>query len=87
METLVARVHNSDIAAWVGLVGQGKRPSTRNQFRAFARALFDFAVSDTVIAKNPFDPKIIRKAKKEPVIRLIPSPQEFEQIVAETILP
>ena len=26
METLVARVHNSDIAAWVGLVGKGKRP-------------------------------------------------------------
>jgi integrase len=45
--------------------------------------MFDFAVSDTVIAKNPFDPKIIRKAKKEPIIRLIPSPQEFEQIIAE----
>lgn len=83
METLVARVVNSDIATWVGLVGKGKRPSTRNQFRAFARALFDFAVSDTVIAKNPFDPKIIRKAKKEPIIRLIPSPEEFERIVAE----
>ena len=83
METLVARVLNSDIATWVSLVGQGKRSSTRNQFRAFARALFDFAVSDTVIAKNPFDPKIIRKAKKEPIIRLIPSPQEFEKIVAE----
>jgi len=83
METLVARVLNSDIAAWVGLVGKGKRPSTRNQFRAFARALFDFAVSDTVIAKNPFDPKIIRKAKKEPIIRLIPSPEEFEKIIAE----
>ena len=39
METLVARVHNSDIAAWVGRVGEGKRPSTRNQFRAFARSL------------------------------------------------
>jgi integrase len=83
METLVARVVNSDIATWVGLVGKGKRPSTRNQFRAFARALFDFAVSDTVIPKNPFDPKIIRKAKKEPIIRLIPSPEEFERIVAE----
>ncbi len=83
METLVARVLNSDIATWVGLVGKNKRPSTRNQFRAFARALFDFAVSDTVIAKNPFDPKIIRKAKKEPIIRLIPSPEEFEQIIAE----
>ncbi len=83
METLVARVLNSDIAAWVGAVGKGKRPSTRNQFRAFARALFDFAVSDTVIAKNPFDPKIIRKAKKEPIIRLIPSPEEFEKIIAE----
>lgn len=83
MDTLVARVLNSDIAAWVGAVGKGKRPSTRNQFRAFARALFDFAVSDTVIAKNPFDPKIIRKAKKEPIIRLIPSPGEFEKIIAE----
>ena len=83
MDTLVARVLNSDIAAWVGLVGKGKRPSTRNQFRAFARALFDFAVSDTVIAKNPFDPKIIRKAKKEPIVRLIPSPEEFEKIIAE----
>lgn len=83
MDTLVARVLNSDIATWVGLVGKGKRPSTRNQFRAFARALFDFAVSDTVIAKNPFDPKIIRKAKKEPIIRLIPSPDEFEKIIAE----
>ena len=64
METLVARVLNSDIATWVGLVGKGKRASTRNQFRAFARALFDFAVSDTVIEKNPFEPKIIRKAQK-----------------------
>jgi integrase len=83
METLVARVHNSEIAAWLGLASQGKRASTRNQYRAFVRALFDFAVSDTVISKNPFDPKIIRTAKREPVIRRIPSPQEFEQIVAE----
>lgn len=83
METLVSRVRNSDIGAWVALVGKGRRASTRNQFRAFARALFDFAVSDNVIAKNPFDPKIIRKAKKEPIIRLIPSPEEFEKIIAE----
>ncbi len=54
METLVSRVLNSDIATWVGFVGKGKRPSTRNQFRAFARALFDFAVSDTVIAEKSF---------------------------------
>ncbi|HEX8294803.1 MAG TPA: tyrosine-type recombinase/integrase [Chthoniobacteraceae bacterium] len=36
-----------------------------------------------MIPKNPFDPKIIRKAKKEPIIRLIPSPEEFEKIIAE----
>ncbi len=83
METLVARVVNSDIATWLGLVGKGKRASTRNQFRTFARALFDFAVSDAVIAKNPFDPKIIRTAKIEPIVRRIPSSQEFEKIVAE----
>jgi integrase len=83
MDTLVSRVFNSDIAVWVGLVGKGKRPSTRNQFRAFARGLFALAVSDTVIPKNPFDPKILRKAEKEPIIRLIPSPEEFEKIIAE----
>ena len=83
MDTLVVRVRNSDLAAWLGQVGAKKRASTRNQFRAFARALFDFAVADKVIAKNPFDPKIIRKAKKEPIIRLIPSPDEFEKIIAE----
>ena len=83
METLVARVVNSDIATWLGLVGKGKRASTRNQFRTFARALFDFAVSDAVIAKNPFDPKIIRTAKIEPIVRRIPSSEEFEKIVAE----
>jgi len=83
METPVARVRNSDIAAWLGLVGEGKRASTRNQYRAFVRALFDFAVSDTVIAKNPFDPKIIKTAKREPIIRRIPTAQEFEQIIAE----
>ena len=83
MDSLVARVRNSEIAAWIGQVGTAKRASTRNQFRAFARALFDFAVADAVIAKNPFDPKIIRKAKKEPIIRRIPSPDEFEKIVAE----
>ncbi|MGA3171763.1 MAG: tyrosine-type recombinase/integrase [Chthoniobacteraceae bacterium] len=83
METLVARVRNSDIAAWLGVVGQSRRASTRNQYRAFVRSLFDFAVSDTVIAKNPFDPKIIKTVKREPVIRRIPSAQEFEQIIAE----
>ena len=83
MDSLVARVRNSDLAAWLGQVGAEKRASTRNQFRAFARALFDFAVADKVIVKNPFDPKIIRKAKKEHIIRLIPSPDEFEKIIAE----
>ena len=40
-------------------------------------------MADKVIPENPFDARINRKAKKEPIIRLIPSPEEFEKIIAE----
>jgi integrase len=87
MDTLVARVRNSDLAAWLGVVGQKngepKRASTRNQNRAFVRALFDFAVADRAIAQSPFDEKICRKARRDPIKRVIPTEDEFESLVAE----
>ncbi len=66
MTTLVARVNVSDIGIWLAKVsvrenGTKKRSSTINQYRAFVRAIFDFAVANGVIGKNPFDPKVVGK--------------------------
>lgn len=83
MDALACRVDAGHMAEWLSGVGEGKRASTRNQFRAFVRALFDFAVSVRAIPANPFDPRLCRKAKKDPITRLIPSEAEFQAIVAE----
>lgn len=83
MDALACRVDAGHMAEWLAKVCEGKRASTRNQFRAFVRAVFDFAVSVRAIPTNPFDPRLCRKAKKDPITRLIPSEQEFQAIIAE----
>lgn len=83
MDSLACRATASDMAEWLAKVNEGKRASTRNQNRAFVRALFDFAVSARALSVNPFDPRLCRKAKKDPITRLIPSEKEFRAIVAE----
>ena len=88
MTTLVARVNVSDMGIWLAKVsvredGSKKRSSTINQYRAFVRAIFDFAVANHVIGKNPFDPKVVLKEKRQPIVRRIPSDEEFEKIIAE----
>ena len=92
MDRPVTEVRNGDLAAWlakVSLDGEGKlkRASTRNQYRAFLRALMDFAVAEGEIEETPFDAKICKKAKKDAVLRLIPSREEFDAIIMEIRLP
>ena len=92
MDRPVTEVRNGDLAAWlakVSLDGEGKlkRASTRNQYRAFLRALMDFAVAEGEIEETPFDAKICKKAKKDPILRLIPSREEFDAIIMEIRLP
>ena len=88
----VGEVRNGDLAAWLSKVsvdetGKLKRASTRNQYRAFLRALMDFAVAEGEIEETPFDAKICKKAKKDPILRLIPSREEFDAVIMEIRLP
>lgn len=83
MDALACRVDAGHMAEWLAKIGEGKRASTRNQFRAFVRAIFDFAVSVRAIPSNPFDPRLCRKAKRDAITRLIPTEAEFQAIVAE----
>ena len=83
MDALACRADTGHMAEWLAKVSEGKRAATANAYRAFVRALFDFAVSVRAIPSNPFDPKLCRKAKKQRVIRLIPSEAEFQAIIAE----
>jgi integrase len=88
MTTLVARVIVADLGIWMARVsvdedGKKKRSSTINQYRAFLRAIFAFAVANNVIAKSPFDPAVVRKEKRQTVLRRIPSDEEFAKIISE----
>lgn len=83
MDALACRADAGHMAEWLAKVSAGKRAATANAYRAFVRALFDFAVSVRAILANPFDPKLCRKAKKERIIRMIPSETEFQVIIAE----
>lgn len=88
MTTLAARVIVADLGIWIARVsvdedGKKKRSSTINQYRAFLRAIFAFAVANNVIAKSPFDPAVVRKEKRQTVLRRIPSDEEFAKIISE----
>ena len=93
MESPVARVTPTDISEWLGIVNFDrdehggrtlpKRASTRNQNRAFVRALFDFAALLKVRPDSPFNAKLHPKAKKDKITRHIPTEEEFSRIIAE----
>ena len=47
------------------------------------RSIFGFGGANHVIGKSPFDPKVVRKETRQPIVRRIPSDEEFEKIIAE----
>lgn len=87
MSTKVADVVHSDIAAWLAEIKPGKRNSTFNRWRLFARQLFELSEADGAVKKSPFIDRLNRPAKKQKVERHIPSAADFERILAEIRVP
>jgi integrase len=84
MNTFVSRVKPSDLAAWLARIRPNKRASTYNRWRLWLRQLFDLSMMDGVVSRSPFVDHLLPLAKKERVVRLIPTEDEFRAIV-ETI--
>ena len=82
MSTLVSRVKPSDIAIWLARVKVNRRASTFNRWRLMARQLFDMAETDGLVSRSPFVDRVLPRAKKEQVIRLIPTEDQFRAVVA-----
>lgn len=82
METLVARVAPSDIAAWLAKIKPGKRALTFNRWRLFVRELFALARMDAGI-ESPFLDELNPPAKKQKVERPVPTEDEFVKIIDE----
>lgn len=91
MEAKVSDVRVGDIGAWLSLVsvadGKLLRAGTRNLFRAFARMVFQFAVAEKIIETSPFDERILKKARRDQITRIIPSRLEFDALIFEMRLP
>ena len=82
MSTYVSRVKPSDLAAWLARIRPNKRASTYNRWRLWLRQLFDLSVMDGIVARSPFVDHLLPLAKKERVVRLIPTEDEFRAMVA-----
>ncbi len=82
METLVARVVTSDVDRWLAKVKPGKRATTFNRWRLFARQLFERAKLDAGI-DSPFIDRMNPPAKKQKIERPIPTEEEFVSIIEE----
>jgi hypothetical protein len=80
---LVARVKPSDVDMWLTAATKGMRHSSINRWHQFARQLFRLAVDDGVIAESPFVKSHHPAKKKQKVLRMTPSVEEFEKIVRE----
>ncbi len=81
MDTLVSRVRHGDLVQWLGNLPKKMRHSTWNRYRLFVAQLFALAVTEHVIAKNPFDEGKIAVKKKQHVKRPVPTPEEFQAII------
>ncbi len=55
MSLLVSRVRHSHLVIWLALIAPALRHSSYNRHRLFLIQLFDFAVTETIIEKSPFD--------------------------------
>jgi integrase len=81
MTTPVSRVTHSDLAAWLASISPLYSEASYNKFLSFLDALFDIAIADRVIARSPFNRKLIH-AKKIPAIkRYVPTEAQFQAVV------
>ncbi len=83
MNLLVSRARHSHLVIWLALIAPTLRHSSYNRHRLFLIQLFDFAVTETVIEKSPFDAEMIPAKGKQRVVRRVPTEEEFRAIVSE----
>ena len=83
MNLLVTRVRHSHLVIWLALIAPSLRHSSYNRHRLFLMQLFDFAVTETIIEKSPFDVEMIPAKCKQRVVRRVPTEAEFKATVTE----
>src|SRR4029077_672100 len=73
------------LLAWIEgeAVKRAWRHRTYNLCRLWVRQVFELAVADRLIplGMNPFNPKLIPAKKRQPVLRRVPTWEQFSSIV------
>jgi len=78
-ECQVKNVRPADVAKWLASYSFG--PASYNAYLWFIRGAFDFAVLNRLIAENPA--RDIKAKKRDNPIRLTPTFEQFQKIVAD----
>lgn len=79
-DVAASKVKPSEVATWLSSYSFGW--ASQHLYLECLRAIFDLAVADKVIIENPARATTIKRKKKERPIRLTPTYDEFQRIVA-----
>lgn len=83
MGMLASHVRHSHLAIWLALIAKNLRHSSYNRVRLFLMQLFDFACTETLIEKSPFDESLLPVKGRQRIVRRVPTEEEFTKIISE----
>jgi integrase len=87
LTTPARKVRSGDILAWLTKTAAARnwRARTYNHYRLFLFQAFNLGVADRLLTRdeNPFTSRMIKRQRLDPVTRNIPTPAQFDAIIAE----
>ena len=81
LDARVSSVRPSQLDEWLAQNEGRLRHSSYNRYCCFLKELFEIAVADKMIVESPFDSVKTPWKKPEPVKRVVPTQDQFEEIV------
>jgi len=81
-DTLVNNIRTSDIEAWRSAKLQTCKPGSVNRYVSFLRRLFNRAVDDGILVKNPAASKVLPRLKEEHSVKFLPEDQQEALLAA-----
>ncbi|PAW79070.1 MAG: hypothetical protein B9S32_03695 [Verrucomicrobia bacterium Tous-C9LFEB] len=78
----VGDIRASHLNEWLAIHGSRLKHTSYNRYAGFLKQLFAIAVADRIIAESPFESVATRWKKPQTPLRMVPTVEQFEQIIA-----
>lgn len=78
----VGDIRASHLNEWLAIHEKRLKHTSYNRYAGFLKQLFAIAVADRIIAESPFESVATRWKKPQTPLRMVPTVEQFEQIIA-----